>query len=373
MVAKTKLLHITSSLKIGGAEAVLCDIVRKLGNQEFEHQVIYFHEGPNLEKIKKMGVTCYKASGIFCLYDPAFFIKLFFLVKKLKPDLIHSLLWSANVSSRLVAKLLRVPNVSAYHLDIYNDGFFRNTIDKTTRGFSKSIIAVSDDVAASLGKVKEACKIKIIKNGIDFSEVHKNSLQGVIEKQDLGFENTDFIVGAVGRLVEQKNFQLLLRSFAKVCAIKDNARLVIVGVGPQENYLKNLSLELGIRDKVKFIIGKKACNYYPIFDCFVQSSIKEGLSIALLEAMSFELPCIVTNGEKPHEAIKNLENGLVVASQDEHELVNAIIKVIEDNSFSRNLAINAKNTVLENFAIDNMVKKYKEVFADLRLSSNSKY
>jgi len=172
MNKKIKLLHVTTSLKIGGAEAVLCNLIKKLGNTEFEHHVIYFHNGPNVAQVKSLGAKSYHVKGLVSLYDPIFFARLFFLMKKLKPDLIHSLLWSANVSARLIAKLLKIPNISAYHLDIYNDGIFRNSIDRVTRKMSDLLVAVSGDVAKSLGSRKSFRRLEIIKNGIDFTDIH---------------------------------------------------------------------------------------------------------------------------------------------------------------------------------------------------------
>jgi len=381
MSKKIKLLHVTSSLKIGGAEAVLCDIVRKLGNKEFEHHVIYFHEGPNREKLVSLGVKVYKINGLLCLYDPIFFIKLFLLIKKIKPDIIHSLLWSANVASRIVAKLLRIPHVSAYHLDIYNDGLFRNSIDKLTRKMSQCVIAVSDDVAKSLGNKSTYNKLKIIRNGIDFDEIHKdytnkNYTNGAIgakkcvTKKDLGFSDADFILGSVGRFHPQKNFPLLLRSFRLLCAKKSNTRLIIMGVGPLEQELKDLACQLGVQDKVMFVVGKKAVDYFPLFDCFVQSSIKEGLSIALLEAMSFGLACVVTNAnDEPHPVIKHKKNGVIINELNENVLSDTLLEVVEHEQYAKKMGESARECVLEGFCVERMVEQYKSIFLSF---SNSK-
>jgi len=362
MSKKIKLLHVTSSLKIGGAEVVLCDIVRTLGHNAFEHHVIYFHDGPNVERMADIGAKLYHIKGLACLYDPLFFARLFFLIKTLKPDVIHSLLWSANVSSRIVAKLLRIPHISAYHLDIYNDGILRIFLDKATRHMSDYVVAVSDDVAASLGE-RSTCKRRvIIKNGIDFEYLHKQVAGCGVTRQKFGFNQSDFIIGSVGRLHPQKNFPLLLKSFALVSRVRNNARLVIVGVGPLEHSLRDLACHLGIKDKVVFVIGKKACDYYPVFDCFVQSSIKEGLSIALLEAISFGLPCIVTNNSATHPVIEHGVHGLIVKSQDEKGLYDALLQFIDNPSLSSGLGSAAKSHVLESFSVKDMAEQYRDLF-----------
>lgn len=365
MNRKIKLLHVTSSLKIGGAESVLCDIIRKLGNDDFEHHVIYFHAGPNVDRVIENGAKVYHVCGLAWLYDPIFFARLFFLVKRLRPDIIHSLLWSANVSSRLVSWFLKIPNVSAYHLDVYNDGIFRKMIDRVTKRISDSIVAVSQEIAQSLSNNKLCCKIEVIRNGIDFYEIHKDLLKNNIKREDLGLTSENFIIGSVGRLHPQKNFPLLLKSFALINMVRKNARLVIVGVGQLENYLKELANQLGIRDNVTFVIGKKACDYYPVFDCFVQSSIKEGVSIALLEAMSFELPCIVTNKGEKHPVVENKKNGIIVESGNEQMLYNAILSVMDNKHLANMISRRAKQHVLKNFSAANMTERYRSIFLSL--------
>jgi len=363
MSKKIKLLHITSSLKIGGAEAVLCDIVRKLGHDKFEHHVIYFHDGPNVERMTGIGARLYHVKGFVCLYDPLFFTRLFFLIKRLKPDVIHSLLWSANVSSRVVAKMLRIPNISAYHLDIYNDGMLRNTIDRATRKMSDCVVAVSNDVATSLGGAHTYKKKFVIKNGIDFNYLHSSASKDCITRKDLGLSSDLFVIGSVGRLHPQKNFPLLLKSFAQVSKVRKNVRLMIVGVGALEKELRDFASHLGIAHNVMFVIGKKASTYYQVFDCFVQSSIKEGLSIALLEAMSFGLPCIVTKGKAPHPVVVHEKNGLIAESQDMQALCDSILRVVDSRVLSDSLGVSAKKHVLEQFSVDGMVAQYKNLFA----------
>ena len=297
-----------------------------------------------------------------CLYDPLFFLRLFFLIKKLKPDVIHSLLWSANVSSRIVARLLRIAHISAYHLDIYNDGVFRNAIDWATRRMSDCVVAVSNDVARSLGPQKNYKQLEVIKNGIDFNYLHMQASKSQVFRQELGLTDEHFIFGAVGRLHPQKNFTLLLRSFAQFCKERKNARLVIVGVGALEQVLKDLACHLGIDQKVRFVIGRKAYNYYQMFDCFVQSSIKEGLSIALLEAMSFGLPCIVTNSGAAHPVIQGGYNGIIVESKNQKDFHCAMIRVLDIRSQSILLGRAAKKSALEGFSVENMVSSYRSLF-----------
>lgn len=369
-----KLLHVTSSLKMGGAENLLLSLIKKMGHCEFEHHVLYFHHGPNVDRLHQIGIKTYHVKGLVSLYDPVFLYRLFVLVRKIKPDVLHSLLWSANVCSRVISFLLNIPSVSVYHNNIDQDGRLRNMLDKLTRNCSGKIITVSDEVKKSLGitRKKLATKTVVIKNGINIKELQEKSRLTNIKREDIGLSKGQFVIGAVGRLHPVKNFQLLLRAFACVHKRKSKARLVIVGSGGQECFLKNLSKELKISEFVRFIVGKQAVHYYDLFDCFVQTSDKEGISIALLEAMSFDLPCIVTNVGKEHPVVIDGHNGLICKAGDLDMLARSIESFICRPDFVSKIGNNAKNTVESNFRLEGMVKSYNNIFTSLSKLSNSK-
>ena len=79
---------------------------------------------------------------------------------------------------------------------------------------------------------------------------------------------------------------------------------MLVGSGSEEQHLRELTAEHAIsRYRFSFVIGKPSYGYYPLFDCFALSSFKEGISIAMLEAMCFALPCISTHEKATHDVI----------------------------------------------------------------------
>jgi len=365
---KTKLLHITSSLKIGGAEVLLCDIIEKLGNQEFEHEVIFFHNGPRAQRLKKLGITLHHVRGLVCMYDPIFFARLFRLIKKLKPDLIHSLLWAANVSSRLFAKLLKIPHVCAYHAHIDQDGQLRKKIDMATLRFADHVVAVSQSVANSfLCAVPEKKKksVMVIENGIDAHAIRERAKTEKVLRKELGFAEDDFVIGAVGRFTHHKNFPLLLESFALVHNLLPHVRLVLLGTGPDEQMLKDVAQKLGVAQYVAFVVGQSAYGYFPLFDCFVQSSNTEGISIALLEAMSFGLPCVVIETGAAHPVIEGGKTGLLVKKSDASLLGQNICKLATDRAFAQKIGAASRQNVEARFSIEGMVGAYKKLFLGL--------
>lgn len=372
-MTKYKLLHLTSSLKIGGAETLLCDIIRNLDSNLFDNHVIYFHSGPNVKKIKDLGVATYQIKGLLCMYDPVFFLRLFLLIRKLKPDFIHSLLWAANFSGTLIAKLLNIPIVCALHLasnvETKNkNSFFRNILDRHTFLSCQKLITVSENTLNELTKSYEwipAEKISVIKNGVDIEFVLNQAKTNYINPNIFGIKKDDFILGSVGRLIQRKNHQLILEA---VCLIKDKCprlKLIFVGDGIMYETLKQKAQDLNIQDRVIFTSCNQAYSFYNIFNAFVLVSYQEGLSIALLEAMCFKLPCIVTGENKNHEVIRSDYNGIVIEQGDKFELAMAIEKLYQDKNLSRNLGMAGNKTIIEDYRFTTMIKKYSDLFITL--------
>lgn len=363
--SKIKLLHVTSSLKVGGAEAVLCDLIDGLGKDQFEHHVAYFHDGPRADDLRKAGVALYQVKGAVSLYDPVFFFRLFVLMKKLRPDCVHSLLWAANISSRVVARLLSIPHISVYHNNLDQDGIVRNILDKRTRKLSSHLVAVSEQIEQSIRlteRVPSDLKLSIIVNGIDSAGVREKSKAQKVSRQDIGLSDSDFVIGSVGRFCPVKNYPLLLESFADVCLLYPKAHLVLVGLGPDEQLLRDYAGQLGISQKVRFVIGQPAYGYYPLFDCFVQSSDKEGVSMALLEALSCGISCIVTADGLGHSVITAEDDGIVVPPGDKVALSNAIGRLASDLALLDRLGAQGRQMIDEKFDRKKMVQAYRDLF-----------
>lgn len=363
---KIKLLHITSSLKIGGAESVLCDLIKNLDASRFEHHVIYFHPGLHLQTLQKMGIATYRVCGAISLYDPAFMFRLYRLVKKIHPSVIHTLLWAANVGGRMVGAMLKIPVISAFHNNVDQDGAVRAFFDRTTLRMANTLIAVSDGVADSVRQRDPwlpPARLAVIPNGIDVTTLHNKNKAEAVTRNSLGLCPTDFVIGSVGRFVPVKRYDLLLNAFAQLQKHKKGTKLVLVGTGPLEKSLQLQAHALGLENAVLIVGGQPAYRYYSLFDCFVQSTDKEGISIALLEAMSFGLPCIVTNAQEKHAVITHLIDGLQVPAGDAHAIAQACQELIDNTYLYKKIAHAARVKVNEQFSIGRMIERYDEIFA----------
>lgn len=351
MKKKLKIVHVITSLKMGGAEMVLATLLREFIKlyPECEHHVIYFHDGPMRAQIEALNI-----SVAACSYTPKSLYGLYQLLKKIKPDVIHSSLWSANFLARIYALLLGVPIACALHTVAEHAGKIRTFLDKLLPVQPQRYIAVSIGVAHSYHNV------------LRVDPVHMCMIpNGITVPQYVPKKRTDiFTIGAVGRFVPVKNFDLLIKSFAQLHVRHVATCLMLVGVGPQEDYLRALVQQLHLDDVVTFIIGKSAHDYYQEFDCFVQPSAYEGLSIALLEALSYQLPVIVTGSAAQHDVIVHCKHGLVVEPTQD-AITRALEYIFEHAQEAEIYAHKGHELVLHNFTAQRMAQRYHELFIQM--------
>lgn len=362
---KKNIVHIITSLKIGGAETLLVDFLENSSSQQAHHSVVFFHDGPNRQRLMQMGIPCYHIKGLFSMYDPLFFLRLYRTIKHLKPDCIHTWLWSANVAGRIINLALRLPLLNSFHLGVDLDGPLRNSIDRSTHHIPDRMIAVSHGVAATLiqkFKLTKPERLKVIKNGIDAHSIEQKCSKMAISRERLNLTQDHYVIGSVGRWIARKNYIFLLEVFAQLYTCNPMMRLVLLGKGEEKNALHNKAIQLGMDDKVIFIEGQPAFGYYPLFDCFIQTSFKEGVSIALLEAMSCSLPCIVTEPLGVHEVIRTGFNGIIVPSYNHTDVCTAIEELAHNKEMANNVGKNAYKTLIHEFGLTPMVDAYHQEY-----------
>lgn len=359
-MAKIKLLHITSSLKIGGAEQVLYTLISQLDSRTFDHQVIYFHAGPYVERLQALGIPTCHIKGLLFRYDPLFFIRLYKAIKRMNPDCIHTLLWVANFAGRICAWLQNIPSISVFHNNVDQDGALRNFLDRYTISFAHTLVAVSNPVKESAFRFLGSCKpIAVVPNGI-----MRTQSPNAQTRESIGLDANHFVVGAVGRFEPVKRYDVLLHCIQPLMSNYPHVRLCLMGVGSQENKLRALAAHLGISHAVIFLVGKQAADYYRLFDCFVQTTEKEGVSLALLEAMSAAVPCLVMHDTAHHPVIHHGENGLVVDAKKNKLFERTLEQLMLDPGLRARLGAAAKEHVERHFTAEVMVSVYKKLFCD---------
>lgn len=369
-----RLMHIISSLKHGGAEMLLIELVREFADRDHRQIVLFFHDGPCRKEIEKLGVETIKIGGWWCLYDPFFWWRLWQAIRRWRPSVIHSSLWAANWCSSLLGYLFKVPVVCAVHAMPMVNGRFKTLLDRVPYALAPYIIAVSPAVATQVKKRSWwPAQVGVICNGIDVKRFNEHCRVHAKTRTELALHQDHWVIGSVGRLDPIKNYPLLLRCIAALVTQYPQVRLVLVGSGFQEAYLKRYADNLGITSHVQIITGEYAWGYYQLFDCFVQPSSSEGLSLALLEAMASGLSCVVTQSvDDEHPVIIDSYNGFI-SSADYEDMCTILKKIITNEHMRSQIGIRALDTVFSKFSLQSMSRKYENVFEKYKIKKYLKH
>jgi len=285
------------------------------------------------------------------------------IFKKEKPDIMHAQTRVSQVIAGCTSRLTGVPYVSTCH------GFFRPHLGRRLFGFWGSrAIAISEAVREHLVndlKVKKNMSC-IIYNGVDAHYFTRKLSRDEIEafKMRVGLKSGP-VVGSIARLSPVKGHEFLIRAMKKVLDEVPDAQLLIVGDGPCQRELVNLTLELEVGNAV-FIEGSMADTLMPLsaMDIFVLPSVQEGLGLALMEAMAASKAVIGSNVGGVYSLIKDGKTGLLVEPKDPDALSEAITRLLKDRGLAKDMGRAARALIEEKFSLEIMAEKVEKVYEE---------
>lgn len=189
------------------------------------------------------------------------------------------------------------------------------------------VIAVSPEesrAAVRLGFGKR--RVVTVPNGMRPTQVTPRAQA----RQAIGVDEKNVVIGFVGRLVEQKAPDVLIRAFAGPAAALPQVRLAIVGAGPLQDSLHELADKLNLRDKIIWLGERDARGVIAGFDLFAISSRREGLPYVVLEAMCAGLPVVATSNSGVEILVASGVNGAVVPTNDTMAFAAALTELASD-------------------------------------------
>jgi glycosyltransferase involved in cell wall biosynthesis len=210
-------------------------------------------------------------------------------------------------------------------------------------------------VFVSSKNLEDAKKLKLVKNGVVIyngipePELLERKIAKRFFEEKIKIDLKDkFLIGSIGRLDYQKNYEFLINIFPEILKIKPEAIAIIVGEGPERKRLENLLEKLNLKQKI-FLIGelKDASKYLKAFDLFILPSRYEGLSITLIEALFAKIPILASDvgGNKEivgESYVFNLNN--------------------KEDFLEKFQKLEIPKTKREVFTIEKMIKEYLNLF-----------
>ncbi|MFH0935507.1 MAG: glycosyltransferase family 4 protein [Candidatus Omnitrophota bacterium] len=289
-------------------------------------------------------------------------LKLLPLLKSRNIELIHCNSRTTQVLGCLLNRYSGVAYISTCH------GFFKKRLSRRIFPcWGKRIIAISEEVRGHLLEDfnVEETKIRVVNHGVDmgaFKPLAQEQLRQVNNKFGLG--NWP-VVGNIGRLSDVKGQEYLVRAMKKVLSKVPQAQLLIIGEGRMKEGLLRLVKDLRIGGNVYFVPAAKDMNEaLSSMDIFVMPSVKEGLGLALMEAMAAGRAVIASGVGGIKTLIKDGFNGLLVPPKDADGLAAAILRLLGNHEEARRLGENARDFIEKNFPLTRMVSETERVYLE---------
>lgn len=349
---KVRLLFVLPTLKGGGAERVVCNLMNGLNKDIFEINLFLFNKKGVYWNLIDKKINIFLASKKENISKFSIISSLYKTGKDMD-IIVASMELMPTYMAVMVAILLRKKVIGWVHINIdsiLNDKnkiirfLHRNILLKFFYNKLDRIIAVSNGAKENISRYlndKNRNRVECIYNPIKINEIKEKAKEKIEEK----IENP-FIIG-IGRLERQKNFILLIKAYRILLdrGIKHN--LIILGQGSQKEYLINEVKNLNMEEKVKFLGFKEnPYKYLNQADVFIQSSIYEGLPTVLIEALVLNVPVVATNcPDGANEILDNGKYGLLIKMNDEEALADAIEKILNDKDLQKKYKIKSKDAI----------------------------
>ncbi len=361
-----KIVHIIDLLHAGGAQTLLITYAQQAKQAGVETYIISLRERnaastPVVTILENLGVkiTFLKKTK---LLSPTRLIKLISLIHANKYDIIHTHLNHATVLGILSALWLNKAIVTSVHNVLTGSRRKRlsEKFEQFLLRFADCIIAVGENVNADYYTLFPE-KVVTLTNAVNEIPPMDAKQRASIRHELTGNVEAPLLI-AVGRLNEQKGFDTLIKAFEIVHTQFPQAHLVVAGRGNLEETLrlesntrglqKNLHW-LGLRDDVPSLLAAS--------DIYVSSAYWEGLSIALLEAMSVGLPCVIT-AVGDAEKVITPETGMLVPPRSAERLAEEVIVLLSDTKKSERIGKAAQERVRDHYGAKTWFNKLIEIY-----------
>ena len=359
----------------GGSGQVMLDLAR-LGVEDGDDiTVIYspdrvdenFQNGLSALKgqIKSHPFLMKRAVG---LHDARAALDLYKLLKSFEPfDVIHSHSSKAGALSRIAGILLPGKQVYTPHAFMTlapNASPLYGWIERLLSYFGSAIICVSEDerVHARDHLKISGKKLFVIPNGVSLNY----PVTREASRTELGVSTKNYVVGFIGRLVDQKCPVRLIESFAVAYAQNENLRLVIIGEGPLRGDVEAAIADKELTKVVQLLGRKNGRDYLPGFDCLLCCSDYEGFPVVFLESLAAGVPVISTPVGGAQDTIGKDEAGILISSFAAEDIGHTITK-LSSLSPDAQAALRAKSLERANsFSLTLLQKRTRHLYNRLR-------
>ena len=363
--ASIKVVHIIDRLPPDGAERLLVEVMR-YRSPAFHCEVLCLAEGGLLvAELTQMGVpvtVMSKRPGM----DLAHVRELYRWLRKSKPAVVHTHLFTADTWGRGCALLARVPGIFAtIHSTNTWKSSFHFAIDRVLARLTNRVIACSSEVGQTLLQqgIPER-KLVSIANGVDLQRIEDATVADL--KTDCDIINNDLVFAVVGRLHPAKGHSDLLPVLSKLKAAGLSFNVLFIGEGELEASLKADTKSLGLEQHIHFTgVRTDVINLLKAVDYLLMPSRWEGLPMTLLESMACGTPAVASRVGGIPEVIEHACNGYLYNQGDADTLFQQLQQLIKEKTVPTQLQKAAQNTIAQRYSAASVALAYEALYHEV--------
>ncbi len=372
MSSSRKILFVIGSLSKGGAEVQLLRLASKMKEQGMWVELFVFENVGSLREeaynsvnkiyYGKLSSTSSKINKFFSLLQSLHSI--FTLCIKKKYDVVHSFLPLANLISAVSARLAFAETIitSRRALNTHQDkSLIWKYLDQFSTLCSHKVVCNAEMVKLdTLTREGDSKKLNVVKNILDEISFGPKKLS----KESLGISNETFVFVIVANLIEYKGHSYLIKALSLLALEFPNIALLVVG---EDRGILTSLIELSIKENVSNKIhwvgfSDTPADYFNVSNALISSSLEEGLSNSIMEAMFCGIPVISTNVGGSAELLKFGEYGILVPPANAEELAKAMKSLILNYDTCLKNANVVASSVKSEFSSRKIVSDYLKIY-----------
>jgi glycosyltransferase involved in cell wall biosynthesis len=365
-----RVLFLSTSMGMGGADKQLLTAAQEMRARGYQVLIVSLTPlGPMGLEARSLGIPTESLGMRRGVPDPRGLLRLIRLVRRWKPEVLHSHMVHANLMARALRLFVRLPvMVSTIH-SISDGGRLRTTAYRLTNGLVDQMTIVSEAAAERFirERIIPPKLLTVIPNGIDtdrFQLLPPGTRESL--RRSLGLEQ-QFVWLAVGRFVPAKDYPNMLNAFVRVCERVPDTVLLLVGKGALQEETEALVQSLGLGGRVRFLgVRQDVPELMSAADGYVLSSAWEGMPIVLLEAAAAALPIVATAVGGNQEVVRDGETGFLVPPGDHEALAGAMLRLMEmSQADRRSMGRRGLEHVQAHYGLHRVVERWDAVYREV--------
>lgn len=378
--AKKRVLIIVTRLNIGGVAKYVVQLTDSLRKMGYDTMVVAGHiqegEGDMAYYAERFGVEVQQlpelSRSLRWSDDWVAALKIYRLIRRWRPDVVHTHTAKAGTLGRLAAWLTRTPLVvHTYHGHVFN-GYFSPLQSRLVLAVERFLARLTDYLlvlsASQLQELRDMYKLRprrdfvLVPLGFDCSEFARNGRTGQAFHEKLGLPPDAPLIGFIGRLTAIKNPQLFLRIAKLVHEKQPQAQFLLVGGGELETSLRDKVVELKLQNNVHFLGWQQDIgSIYAALDVLLLTSKNEGTPYSILEAMAADCPVVATQVGGVPDIVQHEQTGFLFAESDPRHAAESILQLMAEPERCQRLTAAARDFVRCHFSVE----AFQEAIANL--------